>query len=89
MVLMLVYPPWMLQDKEGKPVPMGYSLIWSPPVRTVTVPAIDTRWFDINLSEEKSANTIDFGRLLLQEVIVLIIVGGLALITGSRKLKTG
>ncbi len=81
MVLMLVYPPWVLQDSAGEKYPMGYGFIWDPPIRRVEVPGLVTKWFDVNLSEVKPANSIDINRLLVQEGIVLVIMLAMVAIT--------
>lgn len=85
MVLMLLYPPWVLQSRGGDQYPMGYGFIWEPPARRVEVPGLETKWFDINLNEVKAANSIDLTRLLVQEVAVVIIVFGIATLLGKKQ----
>ncbi len=81
---MLVYPPWTRQDGSGHSQPMGYGFIWNPPERTVETPALLSKWIDINVSELKEANAVDFQRLALQELIVLAIVGGIFMASKRR-----
>jgi len=76
MVGMLVYPPWVAQGADGQSQPMGYGLLWSPPSHNVEVPAIESKWININLSETRKANSVDFGRLLLQEAIAFAVLFG-------------
>lgn len=83
MVGMLVYPPWVSQDSD-KQLPMGYGFLWSPPARNVEVPALESRWININLSETRKANSIDFGRLLIQEAIAFAVLFGFNRMIGSR-----
>jgi len=78
MVGMLMYPPWMHQNRDGQTQPMGYGFIWKPPAKDVEVPTIISKWIDINLTETRQANSIDFPRLIIQEVIALAITFGLA-----------
>jgi hypothetical protein len=84
MVGMLVYPPWIGPGTEDQPEPMGYGLLWSPPTRNVEVPALESRWININLSETRKASSIDFGRLVLQEAIAFAVLFGFNRMLGHR-----
>lgn len=74
--LMGLYPPWVYIDSNKVEHPMGYSLIWKPPINEQQVKA---QLFGITLqldTKTQTANTIDIVRLLLQVAVLSVVIGG-------------
>lgn len=82
---MAISPPWQSIDQDGKAVAMGYSFLWKPPViqnkATGNLFGIE---IDINLKSTR-ANSIDYGRLLMQEAVAALVVAGIYLLVGKGK----
>jgi hypothetical protein len=79
-VLMAIYPPWVYVDDNKVAHPMGYALLWKPPVERHQDSA---ELFGIKVAlsvQTKTANTIDLFRLLMQIAAVCVITGGAAVV---------
>ncbi len=77
MVGMVIYPPWQSVDSDNKASAMGYSFLWKPP-EVQNIAHANVFGLDINVKlKSTTANAIDYGRLLVQEAVVAIVIGGL------------
>ncbi len=85
MIAMAIYPPWQSIDQDGKVVAMGYSFLWKPPeVQNKATGNLFGIEIDINLKSTR-ANSLDYGRLLIQEAVVALVVAGVCLLVGKGK----
>ncbi|CAN5224178.1 hypothetical protein BH11CYA1_BH11CYA1_48020 [soil metagenome] len=86
MVGMVLYPPWQSVDEDNKASAMGYSFLWKPPEVQNAVHA-NLLGLDINVKlKSTKANSIDYGRLLVQEAVALLVIGGVWAL-GAKKSK--
>ena len=78
MAAMLIYPPWVHQEESGKPEPMGYGFIWQAPQRELSA-----EFLGLKFSASEQANSIDFSRLAVQELVALVILAGAVALSGA------
>jgi hypothetical protein len=85
MVGMVVYPPWTSVDEEGKASSMGYGFLWQPPeVNNEARGNIFGIKINIQLKSTR-ANSLDYGRLLMQEGVAALVIGGIFALAGKTK----
>ena len=86
MVGMVIYPPWQSVDADGKASAMGYSFLWKPP-EVQNIAHANMLGLDINVKlKSTTADSIDYGRLLVQEAVVAVVIGGL-FVLGAKSSK--
>lgn len=78
---MVLLPPWMHQANDGGRQSMGYGPIWHPPVVNQEQ-GINIFGLKLEVEEQVRATRIDWERLLLQGLMV-VIVGGAAYVVAS------
>ena len=85
MVGMAVYPPWISVDEDGKATSMGYSFLWKPPeINNEARGNLFGIKINIQLKSTR-ANSLDYGRLLLQEGVAALVIGGIVAIAGKTR----
>lgn len=83
--LMVIYPPWLYVDDRKVEHPMGYALIWKPPVERQQDTA-NLFGFKLQLDvQTETANTIDLLRLLMQIAVVCAVTGGAVVLLRRSK----
>ncbi|MBP6745855.1 hypothetical protein KA344_11515 [bacterium] len=86
MVGMVIYPPWQSVDADGQASAMGYSFLWKPP-EVQNIAHANLLGLDINVKlKSTTADSIDYGRLLVQEAVVAVVIGGL-FVLGAKSSK--
>ncbi len=85
LVIIWLVPPWQHVDSEGAAKSMGYSPLWSPPVKTESQGA-NILGFKLELQESEQANAIDWQTLIGEGgVVVLTTAAAMALCGMKRK----
>ncbi len=79
---MVLLPPWMHLTEDGARQSMGYGPIWHPPVVSQEQ-GINLFGLKLEVEEQVRATRIDWERLVLQGMMVLVAGGAAYFIAGN------
>lgn len=84
LVMIWVVPPWQHVDSDGAAKSMGYSPLWSPPVKTESQGA-NILGFKLELKESEQANAIDWQTLIGEGGVVVLTTAAAIALCGMKK----
>lgn len=82
LVGMALLPPWVHHTDNGARQSMGYGPLWQPPVAQQEQ-GINIFGLKLEVEEQIRASKVDWERLFLQALMVIVVGGGAYLVLGK------
>lgn len=84
MIGMVLLPPWVHHNDDGARQSMGYGPLWQPPVAKQEE-GINIFGLKLEVEEQIRASKVDWERLILQSLAVLVAGGAAYAIAGRGR----